>query len=94
MNIENIGVRVTNPEQRISLDGKAFFNIIRFEHLRAANLQRCVDALRAGNPHGSEQLAEIEAMVNASAGMLKEHMRVAIEQGLRFEIVPSLGDLH
>lgn len=99
MNIETLGVRVSNPEQHINLEGKSFADLILFQHMHAANLQRCVAALSAGNPHGDNELlaevqAQMQAMVNASSGVLQEYLRVAREQGLRFEIVPALGDLH
>ena len=99
MSRENLGVRVANPEQHINLEGKSFADIILFEHLRTTNLQRCVVALRVGNPHGDNELlaelqVQMQAMANASTGVLNEYLRVAREQGLRFEIVPELGDLH
>lgn len=97
--IEKLGVRVSNPEQSISLDGKSFADLVLFEHLRTENLRRCVAALGTLNPDGGEEvLAEVavqlQVMANASAGMLGEHLRVAHAQGLRFETVPTPGELH
>lgn len=99
MTIERMNVRVSNPEQSINIEGTSYAELILFEHLRTANLQRCVAALGVQNPHGEDELlaevaAQLQAMVNASAGVLQECLRVAQAQGLRFEIVPSPGDLH
>lgn len=99
MSIESLGVRVTNPEQNITIEGASYADLVLFEHLRTENLRRCVAALNLVSPYGeNETLAEVRAqlqgMVNASAGVLQEHLRIAREQGLRFEIVPSPGELH
>lgn len=97
--IEKLGVRVSSPAQRITLDGKSFGDLVLFEHLRTENLRRCVAALNLVGLNGeNEALAEVRAqlqgMVNASAGVLQEHLRIAREQGLRFEIVPAAAELH
>lgn len=98
--IEKLGVRVSNPEQDITLDGKTFADLVLFEYLRTENLRRCTAALALETiPDGeSERLAELQvqlqAMVNASSGVLQEHLRIAHAQGLRFEIVPTTGELH
>lgn len=99
MSIESLGVRVTNPEQNITLEGASYADLVLFEHLRTENLRRCVAALNLSGLYGeNEALAEVRAqlqgMANASAGVLQEHLRIAREQGLRFEIVPSPGELH
>lgn len=99
MSIESLGVRVTNPEQNINLEGKTYADLILFEHLRVENLRRCVAALGTLNNDGGDELlaeiaAQLQAMANASAGVRQEHLRVARAQGLRFEIVPAAGDLH
>lgn len=99
MSIEKFGVRVANHEQSITLDGKAFANLVLFEHLRTENLRQCVAALNRASPHGENELlaevqAHIQAMLNASSGMLQAHLGVAHAQGLRFEIVPTPGELH
>lgn len=97
MSIESLGVRVANPEQNITLAGVSYADLVLFEHLRAENLRRCVAALNLVNGE-NETLAEVRAqlqgMLNASAGVLAEHLRIALEQGLRFEIVPTPGELH
>lgn len=99
MSIESLGVRVTNPEQSINIEGPSYAELVLFEHLRTANLRRCVAALGVQNPHGEVELlteiaAQLQAMANASEGVLQEHLRVARAQGLRFEIMPNAGDLH
>ena len=99
MSIEKFSVRIANPEQSITLDGKSFADLVLFEHLRTENLRRCVAALNLGNPDGHSELltevqAQLQGMANASAGVLQEHLRIAREQGLRFEIVPAPGELH
>lgn len=102
--IEKLGVRVSNPEQDITLDGKTFADLVLFEYLRTENLRRCTAAIARGMiPDGeSERLAELQvqlqvqlrAMVSASSAVLQEHLRIAHAQGLRFEIVPTPGELH
>ncbi len=97
--IEKLGVRVSNPEQAITLEGKSFADLVLFEHLRTENLRRCLVALAALNQDGGDELLaevaiQLQAMANASAGVLGEHLRIAQAQGLRFEIVPTLGELH
>ncbi|MEW6590665.1 MAG: hypothetical protein AB1418_06475 [Pseudomonadota bacterium] len=97
--IEKLGVRVSNPEQAITLEGKSFADLVLFEYLRTENLKRCAAALALELPDGeSERLAELQvqlqAMVNASSGVLQEYLRIAGAQGLRFEIVPAPSELH
>jgi hypothetical protein len=99
MTIEKMGVRVSNPDQNINLEGASFAELVLFEHLRTENLRRCVAALGTLNHDGGDELlaeiaAQLQAMANASAGVRQEHMRVAHAQGLRFEIVPARGELH
>lgn len=92
-------VRVSNPEQNITLTGASYADLILFEYLRAENMRRCVAALNLVSPHGENELltavqAQMQAMLNASAGVLSQYLRVAQLQGLHFEIVPQPGDLH
>lgn len=99
MSIESLGVRVTNPEQNITIEGSSYADLVLFEHLHTENLRRCVAALNLVSPYGENETleevrAQLQGMVNASAGVLHEHLRIAREQGLRFEIVPSPGELH
>jgi len=98
--IEKLGVRVSNPDQSITIEGMSFAELVLFEHLRAENLRRCVAVLALGNDvqtsaePESERMAELQiqlqAMANASAGTLQELLRIARAQGLRFEVI---GDL-
>lgn len=97
--IESLGVRVINSEQNITLEGKTYADLILFEHLRVENLRRCVAALGVANPHAVNELlievqTQLQAMQNASAGVLHEHLCAARAQGLRFEIVPQPDELH
>lgn len=99
MTIEKLGVRVANPEQTVSLSGASYADLVLFEHLRTENLRRCVAALNMESHDGKGELleevrAQLQGMANASAGVLQEHLRIAREQGLRFEIVPTPGELH
>lgn len=99
MSINTLGVQITNPEQNIVLPGTAFADLVRFEFLRTKNLQRCLAALNLVGPHGeNEALVEVQVqlqvMMNASSGVLQEHLRLAREQGLRFEIAPTACDIH
>lgn len=99
MTIEKLGVRVANPEQTVSISGASYADLVLFEHLRTENLRRCVAALNLESYDGKGELleevrAQLQGLANASAGVLQEHLRIAREQGLRFEIVPTPGDLH
>lgn len=99
MSIEKLGIRVANPEKTIVLEGTSFAELVLFEHLRAGNLLRCILALNVAAPHGEDELlaeiqTQLQGMANASAGVLQDLLRVANEQGLRFEIAPKSGDLH
>jgi hypothetical protein len=99
MSIEKLGVRVANPETTITLEGTSYAELVLFEHLRAENLLRCILALNVAAPHGEDELlvevqTQLQGMANASAGVLQDLLRVAREQGLRFEIAPKAGDLH
>lgn len=97
--VEKMGVRISDPTKAVTIEGPSFGELVLFEHLRTENLRRCVAALGALNPDGgNEHLAEIaaqlQAMAIASAGVLQEQLRTARAQGLRFEIVPTPGELH
>lgn len=99
MTIEKLGIRVANPDQSITVTGASYADLVLFEHLRTENLRRCVAALNLESADGysellAEVLAQLQGMTNASAGVLQEHLRIAREQGLRFEIVPTHGELH
>lgn len=97
MSIESLGVRVSNPEQNITLAGASYADLVLFEHLRTENLRRCIAALNLVNGEDetlTEVRVQLQGMLNASAGVLAEQLRIAREQGLRFEIVPTPGDLH
>lgn len=90
--IEKLGVRVSNPEQSITIEGGAFADLVLYQHLSAENLRRCLAALNLANLGGeNELLAEVQtqllAMTSSSSGVLHELLRVAREQGLRFEII-------
>lgn len=99
MSINKLGVQVTNPEQNIVLTGASYADLVLFEYLRTENLRRCVAALNLMGPHAENETlvevrAQLQVMVNASSGVLQEHLRLAREQGLRFEIAPTPCDIH
>lgn len=94
-----IGVSVANPDQSIQITGQTFADSVLWLHVHNQNLIQVLEELRQENPHGeNERLATVQSalqgLTNATKGVLDEHLRVAREQGLRFEIVPKPGDLH
>lgn len=97
--IEKLGVRISDHAKNITIDGKSYADLVLFEYLRTENLRRCLAALNLVGPHGeNETLVEVQAqlqvMAKASSGVLQEHLRLAREQGLRFEIAPTACDIH
>lgn len=96
---EQLGVRVSTPGKNINLEGQSFGDLLAFEHMRVENLRRCVAALNQahqgdGNELVGEVMVQLQAMLIASTSLVSELLRVSREQGLRFEPVPSPGDVH
>lgn len=96
---EQLGVRVSTPGQNINLEGQSFGDLLAFEHMRVENLRRCVAALGQahqsdGNELVGEVMVQLQAMLLASTSLVGELLRVSREQGLRFEPMPSPGDVH
>ena len=94
-----MGVRISDPAKTISIEGPSFGELLLLEHLRTLNLQRCAAALQQADPHGADELVsevqvQLLAMAGATSETLRELLRVAYEQGLRFEIVPTPGEVH
>ena len=97
--VEKLGVRISGGAKTITIEGPSFGDLVLLEHLRTENLQRCVAALQQASPQGADDLvdevqAQLLAMAGASSSTLQELLRVAYEQGLRFEIVPTPGEVH
>jgi hypothetical protein len=95
--IEQFGVHVSNPEHNITTPAKDFAELVLFEHVLTASLRQCVAELNAIDPNGEDEglvnvRTQLQASVNASAGVVQELLRVAIAQGLHFKL--PTGDLH
>lgn len=93
--IENFGVQVANPEQNIVIEGQSFAELICYQHLHTENLKRLVAVLQGFNPDSADELLaavqiNLQGLTNASAGMLADCLRLAMAQGLRFELVQSV----
>lgn len=90
-------VRVNNPEKLVEIQGDSFAELILHQCMHVENLRRVVQAVNQINAETQdERLAEVQAivqaMVNSSAGVLVEQVRIATAQGLAFEI--SEGQTH
>lgn len=90
-------VRVNNPEKLVEIQGDSFAELILHQCMHVENLRRVVQAVSQINTEAQdERLAEVQAivqaMVNSSAGVLVEQVRIATAQGLAFEI--SEGQSH
>ena len=97
--VEKLGVRISDPTKTITVEGTSFGELVLLEHLRTENLRRCVVAINLVNQDSSNELlaevtAQLQAMVGASSYTVQELLRMAREQGLRFEIVPTPGEVH
>lgn len=99
--IESLGIRSSDPGKNIVLVGKDFGDLILLEHTRSENLQRCAWILEVVARSGADESAllakvseTLKAMGADTAAVVQDFLRVAREQGLRFEIVPAPGDLH
>lgn len=84
-------VRVNNPEKLVEIQGDSFAELILHQCMHVENLRRVVQAVNQINAEAQdERLAEVQAivqgMVNSSAGVLVEQVRIATAQGLVFEI--------
>ncbi|MFZ5483732.1 MAG: hypothetical protein ACOZB0_05815 [Pseudomonadota bacterium] len=89
--LEQLGVRVSNPDLMIGIDGQSFADLVLYHYLHAENLRRCLAVLAQESTLDtseplSELQAQLQALANGSSGVLSEHLRIAREQGLRFEI--------
>lgn len=96
MGINVFGVRVSNPDCLIVINGESYAEMIFYQHLHTENLKRFVSCLYAANRDGSNELmaalqVNAQAMLNASLSVVMEQIRIANLQGLRFELV-SEGD--
>jgi hypothetical protein len=92
MNLSQIGIEVTNPEQTVEIEGGSFGELCLLLHAHAANLELVVRVLESENTDGSNQrlLSAQQALTNMSNAMrdaLHEHLRLAREQGLHFTVV-------
>ena len=92
--IENFGVQVANPEQNIVIEGQSFAELICYQHLHTENLKRLVAVLQGLNPDAADELLSavqinLQGLSNASAGMLSDCLRIALAQGLRFELMQT-----
>ena len=90
-------VRVNNPEKLVEIQGDSFAELILHQCMHVENLRRVVQAASQINAETqderlSEVQAIVQAMVNSSAGVLVEQVRIATAQGLAFEI--SEGQSH
>ena len=90
-------VRVNNPKKLVEIQGDSFAELILHQCMHAENLRRVVLAIGQINAEAqderlSEVQAIVQAMVNSSAGILVEQVRIATAQGLVFEI--SEGQSH
>jgi len=91
MSLENLNAHIVNPEQRITLSGQSFGELIAFQTVQVATLERCVAAINRIDPHGeNELLAEVgfvlHGLLIATGGVLSESIRQAMEQGLRIDL--------
>ncbi len=94
MTIEKFGVRVRNPDCLIEIDGQSFAELICYQHLHTENLKHVVAVLNGANPDGCNELlsdvqTNVQALANTSTDALRDYLRLAQAQGLRFEISPS-----
>lgn len=92
MTIEKFGVRASNPDCLIEIDGQSFAELICYQNLHTENLRSAVAALNLANPGGLDEClsgiqTSLQALTNTSAGALGDYLRVAQAQGLRFELV-------
>lgn len=97
MSIDVFGVRVSNPDCLIVINGESYAEMICYQHLHTENLKRLVSGLHAANRDGSNELlaalqVNAQAMANASLNAVMEHIRIAQMQGLRFELVSESDD--
>jgi hypothetical protein len=95
--IESFGVHVSNPEHNITTPAKAYAELVLFGHVLTASLRRCIAEINDISPHGEDERlvnvqAQLQASANASAGVVQELLRMAIAQGLHFDL--PTGDLH
>lgn len=91
MNKSKPSVVVTNPEKIIEIEGGSFAELILHQAMHAENLRRAVRAMAIINGNDQdERLSELQlilqAMLNSTAGVLVEQVRVATTQGLVFEL--------
>lgn len=91
MTIEKFGVRVSNPDCLIEIDGRSFADLICYQHLHTENLKHVVAVLNCANPDGCNELlsdvqTDVQALANTSTDALRDYLRLARDQGLRFEI--------
>lgn len=94
--IEKLGVRAVDPTQTVVIEADGFAELLAFEHVRAENLKRCATALalEAASEVASEVAAQLQTMELASAGVIRELLRIAREQGVHFETLPQAGNLN
>jgi len=55
MTIEKFGVRVSNPDCLIEIDGQSFAELICYQHLHTENLKHVVAVLNDANPDGCNE---------------------------------------
>lgn len=92
MNLKSIGLEVMNPECNVEIEGGSFGEFCLLLHSHAANLELVARVLESENPGGANPrlLSAQRALTNMAGGIrgaLHEHLRIAQEQGLRFEVV-------
>lgn len=97
--IERFGLRVSNPDKPVQIDGQSFAELILYQHLHSENLRRVVAMLNQLNKDGvNEQIADIQinlqALLNTSVDALHDYLRIAQAQGLHFETAPTSGGVH
>lgn len=97
MNKNRPTLKVSNPEKVIQIEGGAFANLVLHQSMHAENLRRIVQAISIINKDmDNEDLDKLQnmlqAMMNSTAGVLVEHVRIATEQGLVFQIDECLSN--
>lgn len=99
MNLAQIGIEVTNPEQTIEIEGRSFAELALYLHGHAINLDMVASVLESvGQDFTPERLDaardSVSMLSEAMRDNVMELLRLAREQGLRFTLVGEQRPRH